>query len=63
MSSGVKRGRDDLRSSVRVMGLKKTAAPPRLRLIRFLPGRGRNWNVALSRVDAVFADQIRKLGQ
>jgi hypothetical protein len=50
-------------ATLRIMTSKNTAAPPRQRLSRFLPGRGRNWIVALSRVNAVFANDIRQLGQ
>ena len=42
-----------------VAGAENTAAPPRQRLKPLLPGRGRGRIVALSRVNAVFANDIR----
>ena len=40
-----------------------TAAPPRLRLNRSCRGGAEIWIVALSRVNAVFANDVRQLGQ
>jgi len=47
---------------IRIMA-SKYGGPAAAVVKPLLPGRGRNWIVALSRVNAVFANDVRELGQ